>query len=351
MRWLLRLLGWDSYQGFVARRYLLVRESKIRPAVRYSIIALVLARMVLIPVGMLEKSELLWGFNRILEGVFIVVLVFGVMRHSRLALWAFIVGLVISGIGGTLATISTAHAHALLSPIYDGPGVPEWYGTVALVIAAIGGVITFLATFFGTLRAGFTFFTTVPIGGVWIGTMALVCVLSVMSGFESDLRNKILGSNAHIQVTREDGDMTNWRDVKATIDKVPGVVASTPYAQSEIVIAANNNGQPVIIKGIDPKSVGKVTKLVDYIDDVDKPGALKRLDPLVDDNHDLGVKQRADSGSGVDPSPTELPSSDQPIDFSLPAAGSAAAATGSAAPIAAPTGSATPIAAGSAKHY
>ncbi len=111
----------------------------------------------------------------------------------------------------------------------------------------------------GALRYFFSFFTTVPLVGVWIGTGALVCVLSVMSGFESDLRQKILGSNAHIQVTREDGELTGWRDVKARIDKIPGVVASTPYAVSEVVIASHNNGMNVIIKGIDPKTVGKVT--------------------------------------------------------------------------------------------
>ena len=43
-----------------------------------------------------------------------------------------------------------------------------------------------------------------------------------MSGFEIDLREKILGSNAHIQITREDGDFTEWREVKARIDEMPG---------------------------------------------------------------------------------------------------------------------------------
>ena len=134
-----------------------------------------------------------------------------------------------------------------------------------------------LAMFFAALRARFTFFTTVPIVGVWIGTSALVIVLSVMGGFESDLRQKILGSNAHLQITREDGDFTNWREIKARIDAMPGVVASTPFAVSEVVVAANNTGMNVIIKGIDPKTVGKVTDLVSDLEDRD---AMKRLEPI-----------------------------------------------------------------------
>src|SRR5436190_5216020 len=108
-------------------------------------------------------------------------------------------------------------------------------------------------------------------------------VLAVMSGFETDLREKILGSNAHIQVTREDGDFVEWREVKAKLDKIPGVVASTPYAVSEVVIAAHNNGMNVIIKGIDPKTVGAVTDLTADLEDKE---AMNRLEPLVDDRQD-----------------------------------------------------------------
>src|SRR5205814_6692329 len=113
----------------------------------------------------------------------------------------------------------------------------KWFDNIliALAITKIAApVLFFMAVIVGMLRYVFSFFTTVPLVGVWIGTGALVCVLSVMSGFETDLREKILGSNAHIQVTREDGDFTQWRDVKARIDKIPGVVASTPYATSEV---------------------------------------------------------------------------------------------------------------------
>jgi lipoprotein-releasing system permease protein len=188
----------------------------------------------------------------------------------------------------------------------------------AIVAMKVGGVVLVFATLIvGALRYVFSFFTTVPLVGVWIGTGALVCVLAVMSGFETDLREKILGSNAHIQVTREDGEFTNWREIKARIDKVPGVVASSPYAVSEVVIAANNNGMNVIIKGIDPATVGKVTDLIQDLTDKD---AIKRLEPLVDDTSDLTVPDQPAQGSGdvVDPPPADMPGTGEPIDFSKP---------------------------------
>ena len=236
-------------------------------------------------------------------------------RISRIALAAAFLTLFV-GVAGLILD------HLLLSK-EPGPFDIETDSSVQLarIITGIkigGFVLLFFALVIGSLRYIFSFFTTVPLVGVWIGTGALVCVLSVMSGFESDLREKILGSNAHIQVTREEGDFTEWREVKAKIDKIPGVVASTPYATSEVVLAANNNGMNVIIKGIDPKSVGKVTELVKDLED---PDAMKRLEPLVSDEHDLTVPQPVQgSGSGtvIDPPPPDMPAAGPPIDFTQP---------------------------------
>ena len=206
---------------------------------------------------------------------------------------------------------------------------------VAKVVTGVkigGFVLLLFAVVIGGLRYVFSFFTTVPLVGVWIGTGALVCVLSVMSGFESDLRTKILGSNAHIQVTREEGDFTEWRDVEKKIDAIPGVVASTPYATSEVVLAANQNGMNVIIKGIDPKSVGKVTEIVK---DLDERDAMRRLDPLIQDSHDLEVPQpatpQAGSAGEIDPPPPDMPSGGTPIDYSHPPDDAGSAGSGSGA--------------------
>ena len=95
---------------------------------------------------------------------------------------------------------------------------------------------------------------------------------------------------------------------------IPGVVASTPYGVSEVVIASNNNGLNVIIKGIDPKTVGKVTKLVGALED---KKAIKDLDEKLDPTIGSAGPQKSVTGSGVvDPAPPDLPSSGDPIDYS-----------------------------------
>src|SRR6185503_19093312 len=62
------------------------------------------------------------------------------------------------------------------------------------------------------------------------------------------------------------GRLHRLEEVRDKIQDVPGVVASTPFVVSEVVIAANNNYFNVIIKGIDPESIGTVTHLIDDLE-------------------------------------------------------------------------------------
>lgn len=197
-------------------------------------------------------------------------------------------------------------------------GSPSWQ-TAGWV--AIGGyVFAGLWLFVFAIRFFFTFYSTVSIVGVWLGCWSLVTVQSVMNGFEGDLRQKILGSNAHIQITKEDGEFTEWAELRATIDRVPGVVASTPFATSEVVIAASGNYANVVIKGIDPASAVNVTSLRSFLED---PSALERLDPLMDGGTDIPVVEPAapPAPDAIDPAPDDLPAGGDPIDFSDPSAG------------------------------
>jgi lipoprotein-releasing system permease protein len=317
-----------GYKSFVAWRYLLVARPKVRPTTKRLLagglgVVAVLGILRGLGVGPASPGGLLFDplwIGQVAACVLVFVIAgLGVLRNSKVALITCEVGigLAVIGVVGTL-----------VMQMQDPPVIhfdldqKELALQVLNVVAIVGAVLAGLAMFFGCLRAFFTFFTTVPIGGVWIGTAALVMVLAVMSGFESDLRDKILGSNAHVQIVREDGEFVEWREVKARIDQLPGVVASTPYAVSEVVVAANNQPMNVIIKGIDPKTVGKVTDLVSDIES--DPGAIQRLDPRIDDAQDLTVPQNPRTGPVIDPAPDDMPLPGPPIDFS----GSGASAGG-----------------------
>jgi len=87
----------------------------------------------------------------------------------------------------------------------------------------------------------FNIFTAISIYGLFLGTGALVMVLSVMSGFEQDLKKKILGTNAHIVVTEPDTQFTDYREIRDRIARVPGVIGASPYLENEVMIASPSN--------------------------------------------------------------------------------------------------------------
>jgi lipoprotein-releasing system permease protein len=89
--------------------------------------------------------------------------------------------------------------------------------------------------------------------------MALIIVLAVMTGFEEDLKEKILGTNAHIVVLKSSGTMEDYRGVQEKLTAVPGVMAATPFIYSQVMLSSGKNVSGVVLRGMDPKSDAKVT--------------------------------------------------------------------------------------------
>src|SRR5262245_57501738 len=122
------------------------------------------------------------------------------------------------------------------------------YGIIGLIL---GAKITYL----GLLFASFTVFTAISIFGVFLGPFAPIVTLSVMSGFEVDLKVKIRGAKADVVITREDDrPFTEWRDVRRRIAGIPHVAASTPYLEAEVMIRAGGTPVGIIVRGIDPET-------------------------------------------------------------------------------------------------
>lgn len=98
----------------------------------------------------------------------------------------------------------------------------------------------------------------ISILGVALGVGALIVVLAVMNGFMTDLREKILGLNAHMLVMTFNGSMGDTEKPLQIVESVPGVVAATPFLYSEVMISTPTGVKGVILRGIDPATAGDV---------------------------------------------------------------------------------------------
>lgn len=112
-------------------------------------------------------------------------------------------------------------------------------------------------------RTGFiSLITYISAGGVMIGTAALVIVLSVMNGFEGEVRTRIIGADAHIRLTEfHDSPLDNWQSIRDSITSIRHILGLSPYVQGKGMIRRGRVVEGVMIRGIDVSTIGKVSDL------------------------------------------------------------------------------------------
>ncbi len=102
--------------------------------------------------------------------------------------------------------------------------------------------------------------TFISIAGVGVGVMALIVVMAVMSGFEFDLRSKILGTNAHIWVLRYgERGIEEPATALAAVGEVPGVTAASPFTYNEVLLTTAGRTAGTVLRGIDLASAVETT--------------------------------------------------------------------------------------------
>ncbi|MFH0765307.1 MAG: ABC transporter permease [Calditrichota bacterium] len=112
-------------------------------------------------------------------------------------------------------------------------------------------------------RTGFiSLITYISAAGVMIGVAALVIVLSVANGFEAEVRERIIGADAHISLTYfHEEPMRSWPETVEKVRTMKHVTGASPYIQAKGMIRRNKSVEGAFIKGIDEHSVGKVSDL------------------------------------------------------------------------------------------
>ena len=113
-------------------------------------------------------------------------------------------------------------------------------------------------------RTSISIITLISVVGVMLGITVLVVVISVMTGFDHELRKKILGFDPHIVVTT-DGVMSDWRSVETKIAKTAGVVASAPFVQGPVIVDHDGRIFTPVIRGIDLDQEQKIIDLRDLV--------------------------------------------------------------------------------------
>ncbi|MFH0845639.1 MAG: lipoprotein-releasing ABC transporter permease subunit [Pseudomonadota bacterium] len=113
----------------------------------------------------------------------------------------------------------------------------------------------------------------ISVVGVMVGVMALIVVLSVMNGFRADLMSKILGVNSHLLVLSYGGGVEGYPKVMKAVNGIDGVLATTPFIYSQVMVNNSGSVSGAILRGIDTESAVKVSNIGTMI----KQGSLLSL--------------------------------------------------------------------------
>lgn len=116
--------------------------------------------------------------------------------------------------------------------------------------------------------------TLISIAGVMVGVTALIVVIAVMNGFKEDLRDKILGVTSHVVISRFDGNISKYQEVRAKVGKVSGVNAATPFIYTQVMISSRKAISGAVLRGIEPKTASKVINLPKNL----RAGSLEELE-------------------------------------------------------------------------
>jgi lipoprotein-releasing system permease protein len=106
-----------------------------------------------------------------------------------------------------------------------------------------------------------SFITLTSVFGIALGVVALITVLSVMNGFEAELRERILGMTSHTTITGLDDGLKDWQILEQKVINFPHVKGAAPFVRGQAMINADQRVSGTLIRGIDPEIEPKVSEV------------------------------------------------------------------------------------------
>ncbi|OIR07204.1 lipoprotein-releasing system transmembrane protein LolE [mine drainage metagenome] len=103
-----------------------------------------------------------------------------------------------------------------------------------------------------------SFISLISMLGIALGVAALIVVLSVMNGFQKELRTRILGVASHIEITGPDGELADWTRTARQAAQHPDVLAAAPYVSAEGMLSFDQQVRGVVVRGVLPAAEERV---------------------------------------------------------------------------------------------
>jgi lipoprotein-releasing system permease protein len=120
-----------------------------------------------------------------------------------------------------------------------------------------------------------SFISLISILGVAVGITVLITVLSVMNGFEKEVRERILGMASHVLISGYDGKLGDWTELAHKVEEIPNVLGSAPYVQGQAMLVNGERVSGALIRGVLPAAESRVSDVGEHM----LVGALDTLKP------------------------------------------------------------------------
>ena len=120
-----------------------------------------------------------------------------------------------------------------------------------------------------------SFISLISLMGITLGMTALITVMSVMNGFQKEVRTRILGVASHVQIASPYGNLSHWQQIADEASKHPAVEAAAPYVSAQGMLSHNQIVQGVMVRGILPAMEDKVANFSHSM----VSGKLENLEP------------------------------------------------------------------------
>ncbi len=106
-----------------------------------------------------------------------------------------------------------------------------------------------------------SFIALTSVMGIVLGVTVLITVMSVMNGFEKDVRDHILGTAAHAVITSSGESLQDWRALEKVAERYPGVIGTAPFVEGQAMLSFGGQVGGAMIHGVDPAAEPKVSEV------------------------------------------------------------------------------------------